>query len=244
VGTAFLAGYRAAVEHLTGVTSGSLAATEDGPVHPRTVATRLQDGRVTGRKRFVTGVPGAERLVVLALAGEDGDRRDLRAVVVPTDRVEVRPLGPFPFVPEVPHAEVVLDGVPVESVIPGDGWADVVKPFRTVEDLHVLAAVLAYAASRAELGRDDLCAVLASLAALAALWRADPRDPTTHLALAGVFAHGAVDRVRWPPGEEGERWTRDRPLLQVAQKARDARLAAAWDTRAACRTDSASTGSS
>ena len=51
---------------------------------------------------------------------------------------------------EIPHAEVGLDRVRVEAsaVLPGDGYADYVKPFRTIEDAHVHCALLGYLVAR------------------------------------------------------------------------------------------------
>ena len=74
-------------------------------------------------------------------------RNALRMVRVPTDAPGVT-LAPSsaPFVPEIPHAEVTLDHVHVatDAVLPGDGYTEYVKPFRTVEDAHVHAALLGY----------------------------------------------------------------------------------------------------
>jgi hypothetical protein len=55
-------------------------------------------------------------------------------------------MPPTRFVPEVPHARLAFDGVAVahEDVLPGDGYERYIKPFRSVEDIHVTAAVLAY----------------------------------------------------------------------------------------------------
>ena len=51
-----------------------------------------------------------------------------------------------PFVPDVAHATVTLARVTIapEARLAGDGWSDYVKPFRTLEDLHVQAAITAW----------------------------------------------------------------------------------------------------
>jgi hypothetical protein len=233
VGGAFLAGYRAAVRAATGVVDGALAATEDGPLHPARITTALADGRVTGRKAFVTGVPGARSLVVLAKVGQDGDRAVLRAVVVPVDApgVAFTPMPALPFVPDVPHGVVALTGAPAERVLPGDGWADVVRPFRTVEDVHVVGALAAWLWSRpAGLPREAVGALGAGLAALGALSAADPGSPAVHLALDGVLEglRGVWAAVALPDPAADAAWRRDLALLRVAERARAARRDAAW----------------
>jgi hypothetical protein len=249
LGPAFLAGYRAAVDVVAGglhPRAGALAATEDGPVHPRTVAARWADGAVTGRKRFVTGVPGADYAVVFAVAGDGADgRRSLVAVRVDLDGpgVTVHEMPGLPFVPEVPHAEVAFDGVR-GTLLPGDGWADVVKPFRTIEDVHVLAAVHGYllgAAARSGFARSDVEALCASLAALSAVATGAPGDPPVHVALAGVLAGlrpivGGLDWSQADP-DEAACWHRDRALLDVAERARKARADAAFAVLGAGRPD-------
>ncbi len=60
--------------------------------------------------------------------------------------VRLLPMPATRFVPEVPHARVQLDDVHVEDdeLLPGDGYDAYVKPFRSIEDMHVTLAVLAY----------------------------------------------------------------------------------------------------
>jgi acyl-CoA dehydrogenase len=242
VGPAFLAGYRQAIAALVPSLGPphlpSLAATESGPLHPREVRTTVRDGRVSGHKRYVTGAPGADRAVVLASAGQDGDRLRLVAVLVDLGGpgVTLRPMPPTPFVPEVPHAELDLDDAPVLDELPGDGWASVVRPFRTVEDLHVLGALLGYlsgVALRSGWPQETVCALTAVLAGLTALASADRDAPGTHLALAGVLAQlrAVLPTLPWQSADpdEAARWHRDRELLSVAERARQARLQAAWE---------------
>jgi hypothetical protein len=247
VADAFLAGYQAALRALVPSLPANrpvcLCATEDGPVHPRHITTRIEDGRLTGKKSWVTGGPHADLLLVLANAGTDAaGKNDLRLVLVEAHApgVTIVPLPETPFVPEIPHARVELHGVEIveHAILPGDGWEGYVKPFRTVEDLHVHGAVLAYVlgvARRSGWPRglmEELAAVLCATAALAA---AEPRAQETHVALAGVIALGRrlldAAEPHWErvEPEERDRWRRDRRLLDVAEKARQARTAAAWE---------------
>jgi acyl-CoA dehydrogenase len=144
-----------------------------------------------------------------------------------------------PFIPEIPHAEIELVDVAVTDadVLPGDGYTDYLKPFRTVEDLHVHAALIGYligVARRHEMSREIVEALLALAVATRALGGGDAATPAAHLALAGAI--GLVGRVvddverAWAatPDDEWARWQRDRALLRVAGTARGARRDRAW----------------
>ena len=95
------------------------------------------------------------------------------------------------FVPEVPHARVQLQGVRVDAaaLLPGDGYARYVKPFRTVEDIHVTLAVLAYLLREARhrgWPQEFSERTTALLVAFAELATASADAATTHVALAGA----------------------------------------------------------
>jgi acyl-CoA dehydrogenase len=226
-----------------------LAATEEGGAHPKAIRTRLEQDaergyRVVGTKRWATLADAAEVLLVVVSEGftSEGQNR-LRVVRVPakTEGVTLRRMADAPFAPELPHYELSLDVcVGPEALLPGDGYDRYLKPFRTQEDLGVLAAWTGYAIGAARAARARARARGARAATLAltvlALGEEDPGAPTTHVALAGAFDDtrrlheyltGAWARVG---GEEAERWQRDAPLLLVAESARKARLERAWST--------------
>ena len=240
VGYAFAIGYSTAIEALAGDGSAALCVTEDGGNHPRAIRTRLAGDRVTGQKSWATLADRAAHLLVVAAEGEDASGRPrLRVVRVRCDAPGVT-LAPSPaaFVPEIAHARVTLEAVAGE-VLPGDGYADYVKPFRTIEDIHVHAALTGYLISVARRrglaqGLVERFAMVAS--ALAALGAEDPKAPATHVALGGAIAtSGALIaelEAAWAAQGDGDdewtRWQRDRPILQVAGKARGERLVRAW----------------
>lgn len=247
LGYAFAAGYAAALQALfrtSAATLGSLAATEEGGAHPRAINTTLRSEggalRLSGHKRWIT--LAGEELFVLARTEETNEGRPV-LVVVRIDRddegVRVVPMPEAPFVPEIPHAELVLENVEVapSNVLPGDGWNDWVKPFRTVEDIHVHAAVLGYllgAAGRFAWPRDLRERAASIFASLRMLSQEFPSAATTHLALAGAIAetHALMKAMgpHWAnaPAEERARWDRDRALFGVAEKARTQRTERAW----------------
>src|SRR4051812_46156360 len=185
LGFAFAGGYAPALHALVpalGDSIAALCATEDKGAHPRAIQTRLEPAAgggytLTGRKKWATVGNLAASLLVVATTGDgaDGVPR-LRIVRVPARAtgVTITPTS-APFVPEVPHAELALDHVAVAEadLLPGDGYADYLKPFRTVEDIHVHAALIGYligVARRHQLAQlDRLIALAASVRALAGL---------------------------------------------------------------------------
>lgn len=223
----------------------AFAVTEEGGGHPRAVATLAErvgeTVRLTGKKSFVTLAEHAERVFVVAREGEREDGTPVLGVYeveLDADALGVELLPETPFAPEIRHAVVTLFGVtvPASARLPGDGYLDYVKPFRTIEDLHVFAALLGHRLAlsrRLELGAEDLGRGLALAAALMGLEGSSPKSAATHLALERIFedarAHvplGAEALGRLPDAER-ERFVRDLPLLGVADRARRARAARA-----------------
>ncbi len=251
LGWAFVAGYHAALGRLVPTLSpdlpAALAATEAGGAHPRAITTHLiqaEDGawRLTGTKHFVTLGRHARTLLVVASTGMDPEGRNaLRLVQVDSEApgVSLVTLPETPFAPEIEHAAATFEAVtlPDAALLPGDGYTLYLKPFRTIEDLHVVGAALGYlvAVSRRhrwpEALREELMATLVAVRALAA---EDPASPAIHVAVAGMFrALGrGIEAVEaaWAeaPDAEYTRWVRDRGLLQVAARVRAQRVAAAW----------------
>lgn len=278
LGYAFVGGYRAALSRLFMRQSSklgtmverryawpsreahlSLAATEAGGAHPGAIETVLAEAGgalvLRGEKTFATLASVADELLVVASRGRGLDGKNLLTLVrVRRDAqglsIEDRP--PTPFAPEIPHAHVKLADVAVssEDILPGDGYAAYLKPFRTLEDTYVLAATLAYVIGTAR-GHSFDPAVSETAIALAVTLRAltarQPGDPVWHVALAGVFAatHRLIDAHadEWSkaPSAARERWQRDQPLLLVASQARRQRTASAWRALASSA-DPAATG--
>ena len=249
LGFAFAGGYaealRVLVPELPPGSITALCATEEGGAHPRAIRTRLTPiapGRheLSGRKKWATVATAASSLLVVASTGEDGGRNRLRVVRVRADAPGVRlHASTAPFIPEIPHAEVELDRVIATDadLLPGDGYDAYLKPFRTIEDLHVHAALAGYligVARRHRFPHEVGERLLVLAAAARALAGAAPKAAATHAALAGVLdlASRLVAELEplWAAigGDEWSRWQRDRPLLQVASRARAERRQRAW----------------
>ncbi len=243
LGFAFVCGYAAALRKLLPQAEGmmALAATETGGAHPRAIETTLSwhsgDAVLNGTKSFAT-LAGlcSEVLVLVADEASTAERKLLKVVRVPRDAagVGLEELPVTPFAPEIPHYRMQLSDVRLDgaAVLEGDGWADYVRPFRTVEDTFVTLSALGYLVSIARRGRspaagfEALAACLASALHVAAL---SPALPTTHVTLAGVLRQFRQSLALLEPAfsrlsqEEQDRWKRDLPLLSVAERARSAR---------------------
>ncbi len=243
LGWAFASGYqcagRALFEGAPDVPS-ALCVTESAGGHPRAMQTTLlhePDGlRLDGEKSFVTLGEFARVLHVVARVPDGGERPTLVLVQVPSNTAGVTftPLALPPIAPEVPHARVRFENVrlPPEAALPGDGYDRYVKPFRTVEDIYVMLAVTGWLLRVARSGGAERSAVetLSALAVtLGGLAREAPSDPAVHVALAGALPRvdEAIRHVEpcWAKlgATHRERWERDRPLLAVASKVREAR---------------------
>lgn len=247
LGYAFASGYVEALASLVPSLAGvraALCATEGGAAHPRAIETELEEVegryRITGTKSFVTLADFAEELLVVARVGaDDHGRNRLKVVRLPRDRdgLHIRPSEPLPMVPEIPHATLVLEGARVErdEVLEGDGYEEYLKPFRTTEDLHVHAALVGWliqVGRRSGWRRADIEDLAEVAAALFSLALTEPLDAAVHVTLGGVLrrVRAIAEGLDWDSvdDETRARFERDRPLLGVAQRARDARLDTAW----------------
>ncbi|MEZ4439174.1 MAG: hypothetical protein R3B72_08795 [Polyangiaceae bacterium] len=242
LGYAFASGYQTALAQLLGerlALPTAFCVTEE-----RDIATRLVEAEgsyhLSGAKSFVTLGGFAERLLVVASSGHD-DRGRNRLRVVALDHPEgltLEPVADLPFVPEIGHATVRFDALPVapSQLLPGDGYADYVKPFRTIEDLHIHAAILGWLLrlSRKAWPEPITERLLAAALSIDALATHDPTSPAAHVALAGALQHSAhlIDELDplWASldDETQSRWRRDRDLLRVASGARAKRRDSAW----------------
>jgi alkylation response protein AidB-like acyl-CoA dehydrogenase len=248
---AFAAGYWAALyrllPNLPKTPVPALCISEKQGPHPAKIKCRLErtadQWQLDGKKHFVTCGQEADLLLVAASIGTDPDGKNmLRLVRVEKDQngIAVKPLDkPLAILPEIGHGVVVFSAVAVstEDILPGDGYRAYIKPFRTIEDLHVIAAILGYllrVGLRCDWARPAQAQLLALLLTTRTIARADFTAPEIHIATGGAIAalqlllenlESGWDRV---DPRTRSAWRRDRAVLDIAADARQKRLAAAW----------------
>ncbi len=249
---AFAAGYesglRRLVPSLPEKAIVSFCVTEEKGGHPSSIRSTLKEGgsggawTLDGSKKFITMANEADLLLVAASTGAapDGKNRIRMALV---DRnapgVEVSVMKGLPFVPEISHGtvafrDVLLDG---GAILPGDGYSEYIRPFRTVEDLHMFAAIAGFIFRIAciyrwpRTAREETAGLIVCARTLAL---DNPSAPAVHIALGGLHRQVAsllesTSRY-WELVDEKTRagWERDRALLKVAETARSKRLETAW----------------
>lgn len=253
VSFAFASAYQSAIESMFEVdaaTAGAFCHTEKGVKKPREMRTELSidaNGllRLNGQKSFVSGGSFANALFITALDARAANASSPRNVVVVKVDVseavaglQANDLPRLPFVSELSHAKLDIQNVPVleANVLPGDGYLDYIKPFRTEEDLHIFAALLGQRLRVAlELKQTEFVEELSALlCAILALQDADRTSASTHIALAGTKAstkalfekHDETLKTSLP--NYWKAWQRDKALMSLAEHAQNARTQKAW----------------
>lgn len=242
-GLAFLVGYQAALRVLwpsAPPSLGAICATEQHSLRPADLQTRLADLRLNGRKDFVTAGDAADWLLVAARSESAGQAPRLSLVVVYPGEPGVRlePLPPIALMPEISHSRLHLDNALCERLA-GDGWDAYVKPFRSLEDLYVLSAMLGwlYACSQDHGWPQALqLRLVGLLGSCAEATRQCADAAASHVLLGGVFEQFAAlagpleQAFANGPVELAAVWQRDRGLLTLASGARQKRLDKAVET--------------
>ena len=252
VGWAFASGYQAALRALFPNAPVdricALCVTEADGNSPKAIKSTLRQSGdrwvLNGAKRWTTlGPEGALFFVAARDEAASATRASIRVARIDSKArgLKIESMPATRFVPEVPHAQLKFENLKLDdaSILPGDGYDQYVKPFRTVEDIHVQAAVLSYLmreGQRLSWPQHWLERLSAMLAALGKIADMPAAEAETHIALAGALALGAgligETEEFWKRSATDPaalRWARDRELLTVAGKARELRTKRAWE---------------
>lgn len=241
----FAGGYQAALRRLLpalpSTAFAALLLSEGGRQRPAELQTTLHvlaDGalQLDGEKSFVTGAAAADPLLVVArYADAQPPRAVLLQVPAGLPGIRITERGDVGLLAALPHGRAHFDAVRIDAsmIVPGDGWADHARPFRTHEDIHVSAAVaahLAVTALREGWPQALLATLLACLLRLAQCAARDARDPVTHLLLAAAEAElqqvaGAVNGLLAGRDDAfAADWRANAVMLALAGPARAKRL--------------------
>ena len=248
VAWAFASGYQAALHAIfPGAPEDRICAlcvTEEDGNTPKAIKTSLVKNRLNGSKKWTTlGPDGGLFFVAARDEAASTERAAIRIARIDSGLAGIRieSMPATKFVPEVPHARLHFNNVAIaeDALLPGDGYEQYVRPFRTVEDLHVHGAILAYLVREARrLGWPQgwIERALSVLFTMERLSSENPSAPATHLALAGTFAASAAlvgeSESHWKSAgadPAAARWERDRDLLKVAGGIRAQRTRRAWE---------------
>lgn len=243
-GLAFLAGYQAALRALIPTAPpgiGALCVTEQRCNKAADIHTRLLNNQISGQKDFVIAGSEAQWLIVLARSEASAQAPRLSAVLVATDNPNVSLISrpTLPILPDIPHSSVRFSQAPCR-VLAGDGWDDYNKPFRTLEDGHVLAALCAWLYGQSLLDQWPQALQLQLIAMLAGLketLQQPSKAPATHVLLGGLLVQfaslqGHVEQAlnRYSSQTIALAWQRDKAVLEIAGSARMRRLEMALNT--------------
>lgn len=245
-GLAFLAGYQAALRALVPTAPhglGALCLTEQRLSKPADLQTRVLDGHLNGEKDFVIGGSAAQWLIVLARSETLAQAPLLSAVLVSTQNSNVilQPRPTLPIVPDIPHSSVQFKNAQCQ-ILTGDGWNDYSKPFRTLEDGHVLAALCAWLYGQSLLDQWPQALQLQLIAVLAGL-KETLQQPyqaaATHLLLGALLVQFDSLQTQinaalnsYSSQAIAQAWQRDHAILKIAHSARMRRLETALNTLA------------
>ncbi len=233
---AFALAYRCALQTLVPTLDKSswaaMCVTEAQGNHPKQLQAYLDETqKVFGHKSFVTMAGLAKQLIVIVKQGEQDGRPCLKAMKISTDdpHVDVSVMPAMKMLQEVPHGQVHFNGAAGE-LLHGDGHELYSKPFRTLEDAHILVACSAMLLGQALRNQLDSAVVQKALSVVAVVKDLMPQDyPWQHLQLAEGFSLFSQlcelfdQELSSCSPAFSQQWQADKALFSIAGKARAAR---------------------
>lgn len=227
--------------------------TEEGGAHPRAIKSQLvpsgnnaDKGKtftLNGKKKYVTCAMEADLFLVAASDGvRDDGKNSIRMMKIDskTPGIRIVPMKDLHLVPEISHGELIFTDVNIfeTDLLPGDGYIDYIKPFRTIEDLHISAGILGYLfrnACKYDWGTDIKESILGRIVSVGTLALSSPNAPGVHIVTGDVLKQIKDLFKQLEPcwekvgGEAKKAWDRDKTLMNIADKARTRRLQTAWE---------------
>ncbi|MBC2715265.1 MAG: hypothetical protein HF978_08160 [Desulfobacteraceae bacterium] len=254
---AFAAGYCSALQSLVPVLPKNaitcFCITEEGGGHPRVIKSQLvpllndaDQGKtftLNGKKKYITCAKEADLFLVAASDGiRDDGKNSIRMIKIDskTPGIKIVPMKDIRLVPEISHGELIFTDVTIfeTDLLPGDGYIDYIKPFRTIEDLHISAGILGYLfrnACKYDWDRDIKESILSRIVSVRNLALSSSSAPEVHIVIGDVLKQiKELFKLLEPfwekvGGEAKQAWDRDKTLMNIADKARTRRLQTAWE---------------
>ncbi len=231
----------------------SFCVTEESGNNPKNIMTRLTENgcnsngekiwKLNGEKKFITSALEADILLVAASAGFNPDGMNMLRIVSLNSNmpgIVIEPMKEIIVTPEFSHCYIRLNNVEIhdEQIYKEDAFTEYMKPFRTVEDIYVAIAILAYlfgAACRYDWPRGVKEDILCLIISFRALSRDDPKAPDVHIALGSLLfqVKRFIESIEslWNKADDAvvNAWKRDVSIINIAEEAQSLRLKKAWE---------------
>ncbi len=212
IGFAFAVGFQAALHHLVPSLPKdkivSFCISEEKGSHPRYLKTQLRllkneenqnfdSWMIDGQKKWTTLAFEADILLVATSKGKtETGHNQIQIVRLEKDSpgITIQSMDSIAFIPEILHGQIMFKKVLVSSdnFLHGDGYTSYIKPFRTIEDIYHLTAILAYIfkiASQYEWPRKLREKMLFLIVNLRSLAFSEITAPEIHIVLGGALAY-------------------------------------------------------
>ncbi len=231
----------------------SFCVTEESGNHSKNIMTRLIENgsnsngekiwRLNGKKKFITSALEADILLVAVSVGYSSDGMNILRIVSLNSNnpgIDIESMKEIIVTPEFSHCYIRFNNVEIheEQIYKEDAHTEYMKPFRTVEDIYVAIAVLAYLFSAAcRYGwprgvKEDLTGLIIAFRALS---RDDPKAPDVHIALGSLLFQlkrfFESTESLWNKADDAvvNAWKRDISIINIAEEAQSLRLKKAWE---------------
>lgn len=232
--------------------AAAFCVTEASGNHPRDIKSTIRNSGkasktnacwlLNGEKHYISGAFEADLFIVAASEGINSIGKNcLRMILVDSKSpgLSVNLMSNLKILPEVRHGIVCFNNVEVteDKILPSDAYTDYIRPFRTVEDLFVIIAVLGYLCRLSRVydwPKSFSEKIISLIVCERTLCVSDPAAAWVHIALGGLLE----DIIKffkelepcWKMTDEKVRscWERDIAIMNIASEARAKRLEKAW----------------
>ncbi|MCU0822687.1 MAG: acyl-CoA dehydrogenase family protein, partial [Spirochaetes bacterium] len=151
------AGFQRLFKNMPEKCAAAFCVTESTGNHPRNIKSTIMKATdrpdnvliLNGEKHYISGAFEADIFFVAASEGTDSSGRNILKLAMlesTSPGISLNLMENLKILPEITHGIVAFNNVQLteNKILPGDAYSDYIKPFRTVEDLFVVSAILGY----------------------------------------------------------------------------------------------------
>jgi acyl-CoA dehydrogenase len=234
---AFLSGYEAACYFISKKRLSCVCATEKTKGSPsKSINTRITKmdenfSMLKGEKSFVTFGEYSKYLLIFA----KDDDSIVRCVLLNSNQQGIEFESPdkkLNFLNEIPHSKIKLDlKISNDCILKGDGYIHYLKPFRTIEDIHVFGSFLGYFIRVGRLSNWDQSLLIKMLKLIILLNNSiqfNLLSPVNHLILNEIHEEfksilEQILKLKFHNKEEEKLFLRDKMIFKVSDSIREQR---------------------